>query len=301
MTDSVEQIGKSHPEFYTAIRTTFVGVVTILAFLACYNVYCNDCPRTPSLEIGSSKGRFGSTVLLFVRQEKRRNGLASPYSFFGSADYVSHQGSRPMNIIWKLRHPMPPLRTSRYSQKEAFCQELLTDPFWPHCNELAYDGALQPQRGARDPASILPTWGYAHLPGTSRKYAKSRCNLLEVEVIADWIKDNFSRIRAAYPHEKQDDLIGVITPFSRQAALLSAELAARGISGVTVGTVHRLQGAQRRVIIFSPVYDRAEAAAPFINRSRNMMNVAVSRAQDCFLVFGIWISSNRITAIRPPA
>lgn len=150
------------------------------------------------------------------------------------------------------------------------------DDLIAYCNELAYDGALQPQRGARDPASILPTWGYAHVPGTSRKYAKSRSNLLEVEVIADWIKDNFSRIRAAYPHEKQDDLIGVITPFSRQAVLLSAELAARGISGVTVGTVHRLQGAQRRVIIFSPVYDRAEAAAPFINRSRNMMNVAVS-------------------------
>jgi superfamily II DNA or RNA helicase len=49
----------------------------------------------------------GSTVLLFVRQEKRRNGLASPYSFLGPADYVSHEGSRPMNIIWKLRHPMP--------------------------------------------------------------------------------------------------------------------------------------------------------------------------------------------------
>jgi superfamily II DNA or RNA helicase len=49
----------------------------------------------------------GSTVLLFVRQEKRRNGLASPYSFLGPADYVSHQGSRPMNIVWKLRHQMP--------------------------------------------------------------------------------------------------------------------------------------------------------------------------------------------------
>jgi hypothetical protein len=49
----------------------------------------------------------GSTVLLFVRQEKRRNGLAGPYTFLGPADYVSHQGSRPMNVIWKLRHTMP--------------------------------------------------------------------------------------------------------------------------------------------------------------------------------------------------
>ena len=78
----------------------------------------------------------------------------------------------------------------------------------------------------------------------------------------------------------------MITPFSRQAALISAELTSRGISTVTVGTVHRLQGAQRRVILFSPVYDSTELFAPFINRSANMMNVAVSRAQDAFLVFG---------------
>jgi hypothetical protein len=57
----------------------------------------------------------GSTVLLFVRQEKRRNGLASSYCFLGPADYVSHQCSRPMNIIWKLRHPMP----AKFLQKAA--------------------------------------------------------------------------------------------------------------------------------------------------------------------------------------
>jgi hypothetical protein len=49
----------------------------------------------------------GSTVLLFVRQEKRRNNLASPYCFLGPADFASYEGSRPMNIIWKLRHRMP--------------------------------------------------------------------------------------------------------------------------------------------------------------------------------------------------
>ncbi len=58
---------------------------------------------------------LGSTVLLFVRQEKRCNGLASPYAFLGPADYVSHQGSRPMNIIWKLRQPMP----AKFLQKAA--------------------------------------------------------------------------------------------------------------------------------------------------------------------------------------
>ncbi len=29
------------------------------------------------------------------------------YYFLGPADYVSHTGSRPMSITWKLHHPMP--------------------------------------------------------------------------------------------------------------------------------------------------------------------------------------------------
>ena len=49
----------------------------------------------------------GSTILLFVREDKRRQGLALPYCFLGPADYLSHEGSRPMNIVWRLRHGLP--------------------------------------------------------------------------------------------------------------------------------------------------------------------------------------------------
>jgi hypothetical protein len=49
----------------------------------------------------------GSTVLFFVRGDKQSNGLAMPYTFLGPADYVSHEGSRPMSITWKLRHKLP--------------------------------------------------------------------------------------------------------------------------------------------------------------------------------------------------
>ncbi len=46
-------------------------------------------------------------VLLFVREMKKKNNLACPYYFLGPADYVSHTGSKPMSIIWRLRTPMP--------------------------------------------------------------------------------------------------------------------------------------------------------------------------------------------------
>lgn len=48
------------------------------------------------------------TPLLFVREHKTLpTGLAAPYSFLGPADYFSHTGSRPISIVWKLRHAMP--------------------------------------------------------------------------------------------------------------------------------------------------------------------------------------------------
>jgi len=49
----------------------------------------------------------GYTVLLFTREHKQTAGLASPYYFLGPADYQSHEGSRPMSIVWRLRHHIP--------------------------------------------------------------------------------------------------------------------------------------------------------------------------------------------------
>jgi hypothetical protein len=47
------------------------------------------------------------TILLFVREDGERAGLTMPYTFLGPVDYVSHQGSKPMSIIWRLRHKLP--------------------------------------------------------------------------------------------------------------------------------------------------------------------------------------------------
>jgi hypothetical protein len=49
----------------------------------------------------------GHTILLFARENKSERGLAAPYHFLGPADYVSHEGSRPMSVTWHLRHPLP--------------------------------------------------------------------------------------------------------------------------------------------------------------------------------------------------
>ncbi|TWT91674.1 DUF3427 domain-containing protein [Neorhodopirellula pilleata] len=51
---------------------------------------------------------MGYTPLLFVRESKNlSSGLSAPYHFLGPCDYVSHSGSRPVSITWRLQHAVP--------------------------------------------------------------------------------------------------------------------------------------------------------------------------------------------------
>ncbi|MFJ7955356.1 DUF3427 domain-containing protein [Streptomyces sp. NPDC096319] len=50
----------------------------------------------------------GSHVLLFVRRYKKTDiGGPQPWMLLGPAEYVEHKGSKPMGIVWQLRHEIP--------------------------------------------------------------------------------------------------------------------------------------------------------------------------------------------------
>jgi hypothetical protein len=47
-------------------------------------------------------------ILLFVREQgKDENGRTMGFVNFGPVDFVKYEGIQPMNITWKLKHPMP--------------------------------------------------------------------------------------------------------------------------------------------------------------------------------------------------
>lgn len=51
---------------------------------------------------------LGYTPLLFVRETKSLpSGLTAPYYFLGPCEYLSHQGSRPISIVWRLLNAVP--------------------------------------------------------------------------------------------------------------------------------------------------------------------------------------------------
>lgn len=51
--------------------------------------------------------KLGSRILLFVREYKKDIAGTAPYTYLGMADYLSHEGSRPMDIRWQLKRPIP--------------------------------------------------------------------------------------------------------------------------------------------------------------------------------------------------
>ena len=46
-------------------------------------------------------------ILLFVREQKDDNYGSVPFVFLGKAKYVSHQGDKPMSIVWRLENKIP--------------------------------------------------------------------------------------------------------------------------------------------------------------------------------------------------
>ncbi|MDR0580353.1 MAG: AAA family ATPase [Campylobacteraceae bacterium] len=156
-----------------------------------------------------------------------------------------------------------------------------------YCNVLAYNGQLKPLRGTANNL-LFPPMYCIHVDANSMKTnSGSRYNKNEVNAIVNWLKENKEQIKNRY--EKVEESIGIITPFTEQKNILMRELKKNGfdINELKIGTVHALQGAERAIILFSMVYGKEDFGSMFFDKDNkpNMLNVAVSRAKDNFIVF----------------
>lgn len=167
-----------------------------------------------------------------------------------------------------------------------------------YCNKLIYANRLEPMRPSIPPKRrLLPAFGYLNLSTRDQSLGRSRQNKDEAAAIVDWLKTNRAHIEAHYRDDQGAPtpiwkLVGIVTPFARQAATIThmlrskmPDLTRKG-SQLTIGTVHALQGAERAIVIFSPTYGESHTGGLFFDNGPNMLNVAVSRAKDSFLVIG---------------
>jgi superfamily II DNA or RNA helicase/HKD family nuclease len=49
----------------------------------------------------------GYTILVFARDQKKRNGVTVPFTYLGPVERVSYESERPIKMVWRLQHQMP--------------------------------------------------------------------------------------------------------------------------------------------------------------------------------------------------
>ncbi len=47
------------------------------------------------------------TILVFARDQKKRNAVTVPFTYLGPVKQVSYESNRPIKMLWRLRHQMP--------------------------------------------------------------------------------------------------------------------------------------------------------------------------------------------------
>jgi superfamily II DNA or RNA helicase len=88
--------------------TTMYNDYSINEWLFHWQSQSTTSAKSPTGQRYINHKKLGSKVLLFVRENKKdMYGNVETYTFLGTVNYVRHDGSNPMNIIWKLDNPIP--------------------------------------------------------------------------------------------------------------------------------------------------------------------------------------------------
>lgn len=166
------------------------------------------------------------------------------------------------------------------------------------CNEHFYSGKLLVERApipSQPLSNGLPSSGFildsvaaGQTDYRATSASKSACNTLEADRVISLVRQ--------YVSAGMTD-IGVVTPFRAQRDLLDArrKVAAQAepdkavrsaLEHVEIGTIHTFQGGQHRVMLFSTTVapGAREGTIRWFEENRNLLNVAISRAQDLLIV-----------------
>ena len=157
---------------------------------------------------------------------------------------------------------------------------------------------LTPREGPRvalpfltEPVSLLD------VDGTQERLGGSWYNRAELE-------HTLELLHALAQHGVSPNDIAVITPYRGQLEQLRKRCSQAGFAidrsmelmdmeealplrsqGIALGTVHRFQGGERSIVLFSCVVTRSASLA-FVDERANLLNVAVSRARHRLVVLG---------------
>lgn len=169
-------------------------------------------------------------------------------------------------------------------------------------SQYAYDGELKHNRtiGSQKPLNIptLPLKPITYIPfaveNIDNMYAAKKLAGSNIHIYSAILASEFTRyISKQYKENNTDgDLnIGVICPYLSQAQLINKLIEQMSDipeeTKITVGTIHSFQGDQCNIVIavFNPPKGLRRGAEQAHINNLNIINVAISRAQDYLCVF----------------
>ncbi|TCP61052.1 AAA domain-containing protein [Baia soyae] len=151
-------------------------------------------------------------------------------------------------------------------------------------NHVYYHNKLHVKTRKKNEYHLLPM-AFLHVEGHEEPTGSSRINHNEAATIALWVDHFFKQNKLSISTNHQT--LAILTPFSAQANLISSYLKEIkfNVDCIKVGTVHSLQGAEYEVVLFSPTYSTS-TSEHFFDRQQYVLNVAISRAKQSFIIFG---------------
>jgi hypothetical protein len=163
-------------------------------------------------------------------------------------------------------------------------------------NERFYGGGLASRYVDRDPIQFSLSLAFladhplvlidsSDLSPVGQSVGRSRANMLHALLV----RRVCLSLRAGGSRENESQ-IGVISPYRAQVDLIEELLSEAGLHGVCVGTVHRFQGEERKIMILDLTESPPHSLGSFLSASTlrepgaKLINVALSRARSNLLV-----------------
>jgi very-short-patch-repair endonuclease len=158
-------------------------------------------------------------------------------------------------------------------------------------NQHFYEGRLRiatKHDRLRRPAPDAPSVRWVPVQGTVVRPGSGALNEIEAKAVVKELER--LGIQQGY-----NGTVGVVTPFRAQANRIRDLVNAHPDASILlnklellIDTVHKFQGDERDVMIFSPVISKgaADGAVGFLRKTDNLFNVAITRARAALIVVG---------------
>ena len=248
-----------------ASQCSLAGVLPLAYRAKRLAVVGDPCQLNPIVSLGDGLLQEIATQTGFDNDDLRERGIHHKY---GSAYSAFEFAARPQTPVLLNEHYRCHPHIARWFNRTFYKGELtvLTDVSYTSGRNRAI--------------------GWVDVDGTAtRPAAGSWFNRAEAE-------QTVRQLRAVI--ESGYETVGVVTPFTAQAKLIEriakTQIGPDRLEEINFasGTAHRFQGGERQAILFSSVLSpgMTPSGARWIEKERNLLNVAVSRARRALIVLG---------------